>query len=130
MTSTLAGNGDLSHTDKSAAQTIDTTELARQVWDAISVVADPVTEATPVPFTEQLPADRAGQLELLVRWLAQPFGTNTPVFAVHDWRGDRLETGEALRALYLEVVGPKDPFPGEWYECPSCGMWQVRARPE
>jgi hypothetical protein len=95
---------------------------------AVHLIDGCPAEATPVPYTAELPDDRVGRLELLVRWLAQPYGTNTPVFAVHDWRGDPLATGEALRDLYLEVVGPKDPFPGEWYECPSCGMWQVRAR--
>ncbi len=65
---------------------------------------------------------RTDALERLVRWMALPFGENTPIF--NDEQRD-------LEALYREVVwtdGPKlPPMPGKWVKCPTCSMIHLRS---
>jgi hypothetical protein len=74
-------------------------------------------------------AERLERLELLVRWLAMPYGENRPIFATELPNGVPLESGAMLEALYTEVVGPKEPTRGAWFRCPTCSMWQIRSDP-
>jgi len=63
----------------------------------------------------------------LVRWLAIPYGDNSPQFATADWNGEPLEDGKRLQAVYESVMGkPKEPAPHTaWTKCPTCSMWQT-----
>lgn len=75
----------------------------------------------------ELAEARAANLELLVRWLAKPYGERVPLFAVELPDGRELVTGKMLRDLYAEVVQPTEgPREGTWWQCPECQTWQVR----
>ena len=73
--------------------------------------------------------ERIEDLELLVRWLAMPYGDNSPAFATELPNGDPLESGAKLQALYGEIVGEKIPPRGVWFQCETCSMWQIRTEP-
>ena len=80
------------------------------------------------PFADLLTEARCRDLEILVRWLAAPYGDNMPVFATELPDGRPLKTGLMLERLYAEIVGPTQPAPGgTWYQCPSCSHWQIRS---
>lgn len=66
-------------------------------------------------------------LQDLIRWLALPYGDNAPIFATSLPDGTPLETGREMEALYREVVGEKTGTAGSWFQCPECGMMQVRS---
>ena len=67
-------------------------------------------------------------LEVLVRWLALPYGENRPLFATADWQGKPLDDGKRLAETYLSVVGEKSE-PARvgmaWTRCPTCGTFQT-----
>ena len=70
--------------------------------------------------------DRVKALEDLVRWLALPYGDNSPQFATATWEGAPLEDGKRLAAVYASVVGEtRPPVPTAWTQCPTCSMWQT-----
>ena len=65
-------------------------------------------------------------LEDVVKWLALPYGDNSPQFATATWEGAPLEDGRRLAAVYESVVGEtRPPVPTAWTQCPTCGMWQT-----
>ena len=69
---------------------------------------------------------RIGDLTDLVKWLALPYGDNSPQFATATWEGAPLEDGRRLAAVYESVVGEtRPPVPTAWTQCPTCGMWQT-----
>jgi hypothetical protein len=71
-------------------------------------------------------AQRIQDLTDLVRWLALPYGDNSPQFATATWEGAPLEDGKRLAAVYASVVGEtRPPVPTAWTQCPTCGMWQT-----
>ncbi len=71
---------------------------------------------------------RIEALEDLVRWLALPYGENTPLFATATWDGQPLETGKRMAELYAEVVGGRSEPPRvgvAWTRCPTCDSFQT-----
>ena len=79
---------------------------------------------------DELPDDREGRLELLVRWLAAPYADNLPVFATELPDGRPLLAGLALEKLFTEVMGDQvgtRHVSGAWWRCPSCDLWQIRS---
>jgi hypothetical protein len=79
-----------------------------------------------VTTTLQVSVRMIRDLEDLVRWLAIPYGDNSPQFAVADWTGAPLDDGKRLSALYQEVVGEtRPPVHTAWTQCPTCSMWQT-----
>jgi hypothetical protein len=71
--------------------------------------------------------NRAEELELLVLWLAMPYGENQPIFATALPDGRVLETGVKLQALYRQVVGEKQWTHGIWVQCPCCSQMYVQS---
>lgn len=68
-------------------------------------------------------------LQDLIRWLALPYGDNSPIFATSLPDGTPLETGREMQAMYREIVGEKNGTTGTWFQCPECSTWQVRSIP-
>jgi hypothetical protein len=68
------------------------------------------------------------ELEALVRWLAEPYGENAPLFT-------STTEGRMMAALYAEVTGTEPALPGDpgvpWVvakACTECGhLTRMRA---
>ena len=77
-------------------------------------------------FNEEMVERHLVDLADLVRWLSLPYGENSPQFATADWTGAPLEDGKRLKAVYENVMGPKEPAPHTaWTQCPTCSTWQT-----
>ena len=70
-------------------------------------------------------ATYTAELEQLVKWLALPYGDNSPIFATALPDGRLLETGVRMRAVYRAVVGDKQWTAGTWVTCDCCGQMYV-----
>lgn len=61
----------------------------------------------------------------LIRWLAIPYGTNEPVFAVEGIDGRPLPEGVRRRDTWRMIFGERRERPGVWRQCGECRGWQV-----
>jgi hypothetical protein len=66
-------------------------------------------------------------LLLLVRWLALPYGANTPVFAMENPYGQPLPASRRLKATWEAIIGEGNETPGVWRQCAECRGWYVAA---
>jgi hypothetical protein len=64
----------------------------------------------------------------LIRWLARPYGNNTPVF---EAEGTDLSEMRLLRDLYRRATGTDtiaDRAELVWCQCDHCGAWSTKRK--
>jgi hypothetical protein len=71
------------------------------------------------------------ELEELIRWLALPFAGSEPIFALSNWDGTPIDSGERLRRTWHRVVGNGTLVneSGTWVRCNTCGTYSVHSAP-